>query len=215
MRTLLLLSLCLCALPGQAQRLGIAPHLGTLGPGLDLAVQVAAPLNLRVGGHYLTLSRDYDTSIEDLKVNFEGDVRLVSAAAFLDYHPFKGSFRLTGGVFYNDNTFSGKGRPDQASYTSGNITFTREELGTIDAQLTFPALNPYAGLGFGNVASGRRRLAFMLDLGALYQGPPAFTMTCTGAISPTCEQAPEVERKMESYKVYPVLSLGLAIRIAR
>ena len=74
-------------------------------------------------------------------------------------------------------------------------------------------MHPYAGIGFGNSVRPGGRVAFALDLGVLYTGSPRIQMEGDGMIAPTAEQGPDIEADLEGVKLYPVLSLGLSLRL--
>lgn len=207
----LCLAAVLCSTSAHAQRVGIGARVGTLGPGLEVTANLVPSLNLRVGANYFTYSRT--DRLEDLEVavEYDADLTLNSVRALLDWHPFGNQFRLTAGGFYNRNRISAVARPVE-SYTIKQKTFEPEKIGSLTTDVKLgSAIAPYAGLGVGNAVS--KRIGFAFDLGVLYTNSPAVSMQGEGLISPTARQASDLEEGFSEFSIYPLLSLGLSIRI--
>lgn len=194
----------------NAQSFGAKVNFGTQGIGFEGIVQVADPLNVRVGANFLGASYLYETDADD-DYDLDAALALSTVSALLDWHPYRTSFRLSAGLMYNSNTIDASLLPKQ-SYTIGGDIYSPEELGNLDAQITFRPVAPYFGLGFGNVFSGSR-FGFNTDFGVLVHGRPQVSMKAEGLLAPSASQAPQFEENLKWATLYPVLTFSFTYRI--
>ncbi len=73
------------------------------------------------------------------------------------------------------------------------------------------ALAPYIGLGFGNAVT--RGFGLLLDVGAIYMGSPSVDMTATGMLTPTSQEAEQIEENLAWAQWHPIASIGLSFRL--
>ena len=205
--------LVLLAPDASAQKIGLAAHVGTLGPGLELTGNLVPRLNLRIGGNYLPYTVE-EQAIEvqsDVNVYAGGPVKMAGASALLDWHPWGNALRLSTGVYYNASSADITMRMKE-NYDMEGYTLTPAKIGKIKADLSFKsALNPYLGIGIGNAA--RSRFGFNLDIGGLYTNAFAIDMTGDGLIAPTANQDQDLEKGFSSFRFYPVVSLGFSVKL--
>jgi len=209
----LLLATLLALFPSLilAQNFALSARVGTLGVGGEITTSLTPRLNLRLGGHYFPTYTFSGTAI-DGDVAYDLKAKLLSIGGVLDLYPFKKGFRLSGGVYYNLNKAEGTGRPTR-SYSVGSTTYGPDRLGSLTASLEAgQQLSPYAGIGWGN-AVGKSRVSFLIDIGALYIDRPVLEFTGEGLIAPTAEQGPQIQEDLDQIRFYPVVALGLAIRL--
>lgn len=190
-------------LSGAAQAVGIGVRAGTTGIGADVAWGIAPTLSARVGYSALKWGHDVDTS----NASYDGDLKLSNLNAMLDFHPLGPSFRLTGGVIFNDNKYEATGRPSGIP-------------GSFDATVK-PGRRaaPYLGIGWGNVAGAG--VNFYADLGVMFMGSPKADLSanCGGLSAGDCAtlqsrvaaEEGRLEDELKGFKAYPVLNLGLTI----
>jgi hypothetical protein len=198
---------------GQAQSAAVALKVGTFGPSLGVVVGASDKLNVRVDVPFLNFNYVGDEEIDDFAVDISADVKLFSVGAMADFHPFSNGFRVTGGALYNNREvrWAASSPGDQ---TVGDETYTAAEIGTLYGVVEMGSkIAPYLGIGFGNPLSPNKKLGFVVDLGVLYQGSPKVTMTGTGMIEPTAQEASKVENNLEWAKYYPGLSIGLTYKV--
>lgn len=186
----------LLAAPAAQADWGIGARAGTLGLGVDVARSFTPLFNARVGVNRYSYGFDVDSD----NVNYDADLELDSAHALVDFHPWAGGFRLTGGVLLNDNRVEGTGTRD------GN---------EVNALIDFKDSAPYAGIGWGNATRGFLPVSWSFDLGLVGQGSPRVDVT-----SPSLpdndprlqEEENDLENDLEDFDVYPVISAGLIFR---
>ncbi|MBL7077572.1 MAG: hypothetical protein ISS31_08875 [Kiritimatiellae bacterium] len=199
---------------------GLSLKLGTPGIGVDLTLGVSEKVNVRLSGNFFSYTYDdfefdeEDEEIDEVVDTVEVALDLMSLGALVDWHPWGGGFRLSGGAFYNGNEVS-------LSVTAGDtITIDDEEyeVQSLDGQIDFSAFAPYAGIGWGNAATAESRWHFAFDLGVMLQGSADISLKAT-ATDPTLQnqlnaalenEAQDLEDDAESFTLYPVLALGLS-----
>ena len=204
------------ALPcmASASDFGIEGHGSTLGLGGELDYAVNSYFTARV-----QFNR-YDYSYRGTKeqIDYDFDLHLKSYAAMLDWHPFAGTFRVTGGYFSNKNAIDAVAVP-QGSYTINGHTYTAAQVLTLYGTIGFKPNVPYLGIGWTTLGPTDTGLGFTFDVGALFQGTPQANLYATGPITTQAqfqsdlraEQA-KLQDDVNSYKTYPVISLGITYR---
>lgn len=214
----LILGMMLVVLPAQAQALlgiGVTGKVGTPGLGADLTVPLITNwINLRAGYNYgeLRPSTSYGG------INYKADVRLETVPLLIDIHPFHGNFRVTGGVFFNQNKMDLSSIVDASDVGLGGSGFGNTVL---NANVTWSEeFAPYFGIGYGNAADDNFldlpiALGLSIDLGAFYQGSPDVVLTeSSGTVSAVdlAVEAAQIEEDLSGFKFYPVLTIGIHIR---
>jgi hypothetical protein len=209
--------------PGRAE-VALAAKASTLGLGAELTLGLAPQLNARVGANAYTYS-DRRTASDIL---YDGEAKLRTGTAFLDWHPGGHGFRLTGGAVYNDTTIEGSSLPPASGlYNIGGVPVPASLVGTLDAKADFDPLVPYAGFGWGNAVAGDKKLGFFVDLGVIFQGKADVTLTpiipANSPINttPGARQALDVllrreeqdlEDQAADYDLYPMVAIGFSYR---
>ncbi len=189
------------------------PDVSTLGLGAQAGARFNDYFALRLGGSYF----DYGFDGEFGGIDYDVDLKLQSAGAILDLHPFGSGFRLSAGVRWNGNTVDFATIPI-GSVQIGDQTFTTAEVGRLDGDVAFNAVSPYVGLGYvASLAGGRFLIGF--DLGMLYQGKPDIDLRASGLLAndPTFiaelnREADQIEDDLEFLGFYPVVALSFVFR---
>lgn len=209
-------------LPGMAaadeSNVALTGKVGTMGIGAELTARLADAVNLRVGlnGYDLDSSKsrkgvDYDTTFRERSGSLIGDIFPMPDS----------SFRISLGVFYNDNRIDMKAKPNHSGdYEFQNHTYTADQIGTLKGQATFNKGSPYIGVGWGNAFAKPVGWTFSLDVGALYQGKPKFRLSTNSTYCNTnaqCQtdianQQQDTEDDMRSLRWYPVVTAGATFR---
>ena len=204
-------------------------HGGTLGPGVNAGYDFSKDLALRGLVNYFNLDFDKTRAGNE----YSGDLKLRSAGVVLDWHPFWGAFRVSGGGFLNNNHLSAS--------TSGVALGIGEGMydAELDFQMEFERLAPYFGIGWTS-GRGQGGLSFSADLGVLFRSTPLlsasgrthacdFVVSKGGSADVDCfgdigellasELRTDLEREhgellddLDRFEVYPVVSLGASYR---
>ena len=203
-------------------------HSGTLGVGVHAGYDFSKDLALRGLINYFNL----DFEKEKAGNEYEGELDLRSMGMVVDWHPFWGAFRMSGGAFLNGSRLSAS--------TQGMALGIGE--GEYDADLSFrmefKKAAPYLGIGWTS-GRGGDGLTFTTDIGALFRASPRISASgqadgcefavsrdgnadvdCEGAagivageLSSNLEQEHrELRDALDKLKIYPVISIGLSYR---
>jgi hypothetical protein len=201
--------------------IGIYAKGGTLGLGGGVGIGITDSINARIG--YTTYS--FDKDISDTDVDYQGKFKLGGAEALLDWHPFDGSFRLTGGLVFSRNKIEVQAKLNQ-SVTINNTVYTASDVGELSGDVKFKSTVPYLGIGWGNVVGKEGNFHFVADIGVEFQGSPDVNLhgSCTSAFatsnptecaqltSDVAQEEKDLNDKVSDYKWWPVLSIGVAYR---
>lgn len=191
-----------------------SPTISTLGVGLDAGVRLNETFGLRFGGNWLSVN--FDRTVDD--VDYEADANLASLGTLVDYHPFQGGFRLSGGLRFNFNNADLTGTPN-SDVTIGDQTFAASDVGTLKGDASFQTLAPYLGLGYGaTLLEGALSIGF--DLGVMYQGRANVDLEAEGGAlqgSAVLEdnldiEEEDIEDDLEDFLFYPVVGLAVIYR---
>jgi hypothetical protein len=195
-------------------QVGLAVRASTLGIGGELSFRAARNLGIRLGGNYLQFSRD--ATVEN--IDYRLTPHLENGTAILDFHPFGGSFHLSGGLLLNYN----EGRMVatlNSNIEIGDSTYTPQQVGSLNGSVSFKKTAPYLGLGF----AGRSRIAVLFDLGVGFTGRPAVELigqtNLTGNAksafdSNVAKEQQEAQDEIDSHKIlryHPVVSFGIKV----
>lgn len=169
--------------PGLASAVQVAGGLRvtTLGLGAEATIGVTDYLNVRVPFNVL----DYDKTVKEDGIDYDGKLKLNSFGAQLDLHPFKGSFYLTAGLYSDSSKIKALAtdRTGTTEYDIGDEVFysdTADPL-RLNGRMDFNSTVPYVGLGWGNAIQGNSPLYFRFELGAYFWGSPKVGLTADGS----------------------------------
>jgi len=190
-------------------RTGVYLTAGTGGAGLGLVQGLNDHFGLR--GEYTTYT--LKRTLDDSDITYKGDIKLQTAALYADYRPFKGVFRLTGGVTFQ----SPKGTLD-GQFINGKIdingtTYTIPN-GSAKAEVKYPSVMPYLGLGWGYRGTGKSGILVGFDLGA-FIGKPKATVTYSQEVISAAKPADlaaeqkKFQDSVEKVNFYPIVKLGV------
>jgi hypothetical protein len=203
--------MAVCSVAMAGDRVGIGIKGGTYGIGVDVTGHIVSWFNLRGTINAFDLSKSYS----ETDVNYDADVKLGGYGVFADFHPLGRNFRISAGFLRNRNSIDLTAVPTQ-DVTIGGTTYTPAEVGQLDGSIRFNRSTPYLGIGYGNAAKGLLRVKFLLDVGVVRQGAGTASITSSsGLVAPGDLRAEEVkiDDQIKDYKLWPVIALGLSIRI--
>lgn len=211
----------------ESVQVGVGVHGSTLGLGVNAGLDVSETFAARALINALGL--DYEET--ESGNEFTGDLNLQSFGLVADWHPGAGGLRLTGGVFVNNNEVSAVATGNDVDIGGNSYR------GRLDVLLDFERLAPYLAVGWTSGRIGAPGLSFSVDAGLLYQRSPrlsgsgtagdclfsvssngnATVRGCSESFAATLEGDLESEHmdlvdELESFKWYPVLSIGVSYR---
>lgn len=202
----------------DAQRVGndmsVAVHAGTLGVGVQVSKLVASRVGLRAGGSFVEAY--FNQTLGDLDYASKLNFRNFAGLADL-YVRSRGSFRITGGIVQRSDKILAIASPNETgAYILNETEYSLREVGELTGKIEFPAVAPYAGIGWGSPKSQGWRLRPVFDLGVVV-GAPRFvlnTQSGTGNAELMSDLRIEEQTRQEdlnSYmRIWPVISLALA-----
>ncbi len=198
---------------------------GTLGVGAEADIGLNDYLHLRGGVNVLNFS--FDSTISNIDYDMEPEFK--NASVFMDWYPFGGAFRLTGGLFFNDNTIDLTGTPRSDSEYWDAIPAGYEAYQSyadsirVNGSVDFNTLAPYVGMGWNSNTEKKQGWGIAFELGVMFQGSPTVsTLTATAAepfdvlathpevLSFLEEERQAIEDDLEEFQYYPVASLTLS-----
>ena len=208
------ISLALLTTRAYAGGSSIGARISTLGAGVEVDTPITESISARAGVNYYPTISDSGT---ESNISYDIDLDLLSVPLLLDWRPFKGSFRLSGGAIYNANEIELRAKPT-ASYSVGGNTYQADQIGTLRATVDYDDIAPYLSFGWDTSFGKSNGFGFVLELGAFYQGSPNVEITATGALasnqqlqSDLAREKAELERAIDS-KIYPVVAIGFSYR---
>lgn len=226
-RHTLLLTLLLCgaagaqADDGEKSRFRVGLTAGTLGIGPEISYRFSDYLGVRGNATFLSLSRSLDSN----DITYDAKLKLQSGGAMLDIYPFKGGFRVSGGLRLNGNLARGVGQPNDGSgFAINGNEYTAAEIGTLRAETEIRNTAPSLTIGYGGGLS--RGFVFGVEAGILFQGsvevgklstsglcagtaPPQNCATLAGDLD---AERRSVNEDISKYNVWPILQLSVGYR---
>lgn len=198
------------AYPGELDYVGV--RAGTLGLGAEVGFELVPTLSARLVGN--SFSYGYDT--EASGVSYDGDLKLGSLGAQIDFKPLPlVPLYLTGGYFYNQNEVEVTGRPSVPTQI-GSTVYTPAQIGTLTSTVTFDEWAPYLGVGL-RFGLGPAEVA--VEAGGYRQGDARSVLTATGLLASDpafsanlVQESRALEDELDEFEVYPVLNLSLRYR---
>jgi len=196
----------------QAADIDVYAQVGV--PGLSLGLSHRYSENLAMRVDVSTIGSISRNGVQE-GVDYQGTAKANRLGVFGDWFVFGGSFRLTGGVTFNDAgaTLTAKGAGKQL--TVGNTTVTTDATDHFDVAVKFPSVTPYLGLGWGHHQPDGK--GFLFDLGAS-MGKATVTETHGGTNLSQISQA-DYDRELAQLRdgaakmpFLPQLTLGFTYR---
>ncbi len=199
---------------------GMSLKIGTLGYGADATIGLTERFNARLGfnmfNYEMTESdEDDDGGAAD---EFTAELDLLTLPVLVDWHPWNGRFRLSGGIVFNNNEIALSTIPGDTIELGPN---DREyAVDSLDGMASFGSVAPYLGLGFGNAVGANGNWHFAMDIGVMFQGSPEVDLSAV-ALNPAeqaaldrdiDEEVAEIEDDTEAFSMYPLISLGVSYK---
>ena len=206
-KLLLFIIITLISVTGlKAQDYAASLKISTLGVSVEGYRSISSQFNVRLGVGTFSYTANNFQSTSTYKT--DASLKLLSISALADWFPLENNLRITGGLIVNLNKANIVLTPKK-TYTQGNIVYSPDKLGQLNADLTFNKVAPYLGIGLGNPTSGAPGLGFTFDVGTFFQGGPKVSMSATKLLGPSASQSGILQDNLKWFKFYPVLSFGL------
>jgi hypothetical protein len=203
----------------------------TLGVGVDISRALGRHFAPR--GSVNTFDFDYPFSIDG--VTYDSRFHLRSGGASVDWFPRHGGFRISPGVLYFKNNLSAiSGVPPGKYFELGDQGFINSVDDPLNgtASVVFPrTIAPMLTIGFRSLLPGKgegRGLSFPVEFGLAYTGAAKIDVTLNGTacMNEGCftfadnaeaqdslkAEIRKLNNQLESYPVYPIVSLGANYR---
>lgn len=202
--------------PAMAQEASSGIGVGVTGGTLGLGPEVNFRSN-NFGVRGSATFFGFGRSVESDGVEYDGDLKLRSFGGSVDFYPGGGGFRLSAGARISRNRVELEARPT-SDVEIGDEVFTPEEIGVLSGEIRANKVAPTLTVGYGGGKD--RGVYFGIDAGVMFQGSPKvrnLTTTGTLASDPTFQaelarERAEIEEDVDSFKIYPILQLGLGFR---
>jgi len=187
---------------------------GTLGIGGELTTNLLSNVNLRGSIQWFDL--DVDVELDD--IDYDLNIEMLNPMLLIDWYPFSGRFRLSGGVLFNGTDISLEATSAEA-IEIGDESYGPDEIGVLHGESDFDDIAPYVGIGFGNPLTRGGHWGFSIDAGVAFIGSPDVDLTATGPLAANpdfladlaAEEA-EIEDDLDRIRICPVLSATLSYR---
>jgi hypothetical protein len=157
------------------QNTSVGGQVGIYGLGLNVKGKFNDYFGVRAGFDKFKKS-DIDIDVEDetgTEVNYNFDVDLNDIMFVADYHPWRGSFKIVGGLIVNGSNLEGvitpKDSGDYAFEFNGH-TYTINDIGSVDTKVDWDPVAPYLGIGWDTSFGKSKGWGFTFDAGVAFQG---------------------------------------------
>jgi hypothetical protein len=192
--------------------IALGGQVGTTGAGLEVQVSVGRMFVLR--GAVDTLGFDLDETFDD--VDYSGRLDFDTVGAFVDLHPLANGFFVSGGAYLGQRKVSLKATP-AAPVNIGGQSFTPEQVGSLNGEVSLKTLAPFVGLGFDNTFTRNSRWGFRALAGVAWSDEPEVDLDASGGTlsndpafrARLAEERASIQSDVEDYGFYPVFQLGL------
>ena len=218
MKTLLIAALAAAvlsatsALAQENGRFAVGAQVGTPGAGLQAQFALSPVVVLRGGYDVLNWDRDqtYKGIDYDAKIDFK------SPGAFVDVHPFRNGFLISGGAYFGDRKIDLDATPT-GNVNVGGATFTPAQVGTLTGRIDLESTAPFVGFGYDNTFTRGGRLGFRVLAGAAFGDSPQVNLDARGGTlsndpifrARLDQEEQEIQSEADDYKILPVVQAGL------
>ena len=191
-------------------------HASTNGYGLNVRYAFSEKFSLRTGYENLKFGYDFDFDEQDIEYDATFDFKTGGILLLADYTYTKNLFISAGVIFNSYNPEVSGFAVSDLEY--GDIVIPAEDVGSfqITAESAFK-VSPYGALGFQGFMGKRDGVVFRFETGLYYMGPPDLQIEADGLLAPTADPAlgqdEYLEYQFDAYKFYPVVKLGLSIKL--
>jgi hypothetical protein len=197
--------------------------VGTTGVGIEWEQPLHPRLSVRAVASYAQLDRDDEGG----DIDYSAELTAGGAAVLLDWHPFAGAFRVSGGLMASALGLELESKA-RGEYEIGDRTYSSSDL-RLDGDVEYAPVAPYVGIGWGRRADASG-WSMTAELGVLLVGDPSLTLDASGHVSAADinggsavdvgssadfqqdleRERIELEDDIDDFSIYPVLNLGVS-----
>jgi len=199
----------------DADRFAVGAVVGTRGLGIE--VQYA-------WSDQIVLRGTVDSLVWQVDGNYRGsdyvvDIAAPAVGAFVDLHPFRNGFLVSGGVYLGEPEVDLRAIPRRA-VRLGGTTFTPAQVGQLYGSVMVNGTAPFVGLGYDATFSRNARWGVRAVAGATFTGTPRVRLTSRGGTLSSnrafqvrlAREVKDLEAEISAYSVFPVAQIGLNYR---
>lgn len=198
---------------GFASPMSIQFMAGSQGIGADLKYGFLPKLSARLGFSIIPVDVSKGFSFFSFPVEGQFTTRFSNVHLMADYSLFKTeNIRLVGGASYLTQGNARAIISPTSSYTVGNRTVSKEQIGVLYADVTWKGVVPYLGVSLFK-SFPKRLLNINLDLGTYYLSSPGTSFTGTHLLADNEANDKQFSDNMKSYRWMPVVQLNFNLRI--
>lgn len=183
--------------------------LSTLGLGVEAAFPMTQSVDTRIGLNTYKYGFNKSVTSGTATANYVGNLNLQSLQALVDWHPWEGGFRVSGGLVYNNNKFSMTAT--SGTFNNAGVPVAMAPGEYVNATVDFNKVAPYLGIGWGRTPKNTG-LSFTSDIGVIFQGTPNGTVTTNIAAATAADKAnanASLNDSLKNFNIYPVISIGV------
>lgn len=194
----------------------VGGHASTNGLGLNVEYVFNKRISLKSGFENFDLNPSFNYSENEISYDATINYKTGGIYVFADFFLSR-SLYLSGGALVNSFNPKITGNP-ASDLVYGDITIPASKVGyfnfTVEPSIK---ISPYIAGGFRKYLGSKKRVAFNFETGLYYMGSPQFDIEATGLLASTADPAHGkkelLEKQFESYKFYPVIKFGVAIKL--
>ena len=205
---------------GTAVDLGV----GTLGASLSLsqAIDPQTAVRATFGTFDLARNEQFNNVVIDVLTNLRltERFRVQTAGLYVD-RSLHGGLHLSAGAVFNGNHIAAVSVPADSSIVLNGSVYSAAQAGQIFTDVKWMPVSPYVGFGFAPRLTDRRRVGFVGQFGAYYQGRANVTFDSNGIIKANESNfiryyntlRDQLAQELSPVQVFPVVQLGIRFKI--
>ncbi len=202
--------------PADAQPVNVSIGASTLGLGVQVSTAlIPGTLDLAVGINHLSENRSGTYTNSNSSIPYHATLRLQTIPVLLNYYPFGGVFRITGGAMINQNRVTTYSYDPTGTYTINGHQYNGSEVGTFSGKVSYRRIAPYLGIGWGSKAARQTGFSMGFDVGVLLTGSPNVQLSASNPTndptlaSDVAAAQARANARASSYKLWPVIGLRI------
>ncbi|MES2453981.1 MAG: hypothetical protein V4594_00495 [Bacteroidota bacterium] len=186
---------------------------GSQGIGADFKYGFNSKISGRVGFSIIPIDVDKAFTFSGFDVQGLLSSKFSNVHLMADYSPFNNrNFRIVGGASYLIEGSANAMILPSNGYSFGNQAVTKDQIGTLNAEVSWDGIAPYLGLGFFK-SFPNKLFNINLDLGTYYVSSPNTSFTGSKMLSDNEENAKRFNENMKGYRWLPVVQLNFNFRL--